>query len=351
MTHSILDLFAGVGVGMAAKRLAAVDNGVENWAPANQVRLANDLATVYADAWDVEKADALSFDTMWASPPCQGLSRAGQQEGLPDIPTIAAAATAGVWRDLDGLRKFSLDLADERSAMLLLPLVYAERYQPEFVVLEQVPAVHDAWVAIARELAEMGYLVSIIHAEMERYGLPQTRARSLVLARRGVLHPGAPEPTHSHYNKRVPSRIAKGYKPWVSMAEASEERRFFELISPYSMSGSRARPMYRSCDEPAYTVTSHVLRGRIAYGPGKPGHSRLRTVGVDDATRKAIMRGEQPESAYTKIRRVTVKDALLWQGFPADTQIPVSDTPAATIIGNAMPPSVAEIFLKHIWSE
>lgn len=351
MSHRILDLFAGIGVGMAAKRLAAESLGVDNDDAVVHTRQANLLDTVYRDAWDLDAASGLDFDTMWASPPCQGISPAGDRRGSEDLRTVAHYLRHEGTGPIEKLRALEGALRDPVSATLALPLLYAMVYRPTYILMEQVVAVQPVWLAMAGQLARLGYRVTVAHVEMETYGLPQTRTRAMVIARLSRSNPLEPPTTHSYFNRRSRGRLARGAPKWVSMGEAAGIRSYFELISSYSKAGDRQNPLVRTCDEPALTVTGHVLRGRIATAAGVTGTDGLRRLALPPGRRAAVMAGDEDISPYFTVRKVALADALQWQGFPADTRLPEPAATSAQIVGNAVPPSVAEVFLSHVWRE
>lgn len=153
-----------------------------------------------------------------ASPPCQGFSPAGLQLGVGDM---------GLVRDL--IRGFAagrderagalFEARDVRSLLVVEPLRFALELLPQWVALEQVPSVLPLWEAIAEVLRDRGYYVWTGLVYAERYGVPQTRVRAILLAHcdRPV---GEPRATHSRYYGRTPQRLDPGVLPWVSMAQA-----------------------------------------------------------------------------------------------------------------------------------
>lgn len=66
----------------------------------------------------------------------------------------------------------------------------------------------------------MGYSTWTGFLHSEQYGVPQTRKRAYLIARRdgGVAEP--PTPTHSKYYSRTPQKLDVGVDKWVSMAQA-----------------------------------------------------------------------------------------------------------------------------------
>jgi len=155
-------------------------------------------------------ADALGpIEGLIGSPPCQGFSMAGHKKGLDDIGDLrrAIAACTDGWVDPEG------DWTDDRSKLVLEPLRWAWLMQPEWIACEQVPRVLPLWKAMANVLAGWGYSVWTGVLNAADYGVPQTRERAILMAKRGPKDWLAPEPTHS--KKGAGSRAR-----WVTMAEA-----------------------------------------------------------------------------------------------------------------------------------
>ena len=291
--HRALDLYAGTGWGVAIQRLGAQEHGVEIMPEAIATREANGMETVYTDVWDAHLAEDLEFDTLIASPPCQAYSAAGNGAGRKALDDVLETLERLTWMDLDDLREWSLALGDERIGHVLVPLHYIWRFQPDYVALEQVPTVLPVWKAYIPHLEEMGYSVHVSVMRSEQYGVPQTRRRAILMARKTHLGPVAPPiPTHSRYYERDPKRLDAGVLPWVSMAEAlgstdrptdspsgadSHGRRQrdgrmgavwpagasgdleFALVSNYS-DGSTGERGRRMSDQPAPTITSKAER-------------------------------------------------------------------------------------------
>jgi DNA (cytosine-5)-methyltransferase 1 len=89
-----------------------------------------------------------------------------------------------------------------------------------FIVWEQVPPVLPVWQACAEVLRAEGYSVWVGNLNAEMFGVPQTRKRAFLIARRDGIDAAPPVPTHSRYHNRTPSRLDDNVLPWVSMATA-----------------------------------------------------------------------------------------------------------------------------------
>jgi len=106
--------------------------------------------------------------------------------------------------------------------MLVLEVVRWAALRPRWIACEQVPPVLPVWEEIARALRLRGYSTWCGLLSAETFGVPQTRERAILMARRDGLPCGPPEPTHQAY---VPKQAAPevdlfGLPRWVSMAEA-----------------------------------------------------------------------------------------------------------------------------------
>ena len=103
-----------------------------------------------------------------------------------------------------------------RSATLVAePARFITAGRPEWVALEQVPAVLPLWRVYAAELQALGYSVWTGKLNAALYGVPQTRERAILIASR-VRRVTCPEPTH--YDPRKGDQLWG--EPWVSMAAA-----------------------------------------------------------------------------------------------------------------------------------
>lgn len=157
-----------------------------------------------------------------ASPPCQGFSLAGKGKGREDSEMLIALihAVAEGHLTADEAIEYAKDNAkDDKSYLSLEPLRWIAALDPEWVTLEQVPAVLPLWEAYAEVLRAMGYSVVTGKLDAEQFGVPQTRTRAILIASR-VREVSLPTPTHSRYHKRSPQRLDEGVPKWVSMAEA-----------------------------------------------------------------------------------------------------------------------------------
>lgn len=256
-----LDLFAGTGWGVACQRLGIKESGVEIMPEAVATREANGMETIYRDVWDgimltaeQHREQYGSYGLLIASPPCQTFSMAGNGKGRDALNEVIEAIQLHAYKDADALHAFG-EKHDPRTALVLTPLAYVWRDRPRLVAMEQVPTVLPVWEACAEVMREWGYEVKVEVLNAEQYGVPQTRKRAILVARRGgPVH--LPQATHSRYYSRTPHKLDPGVQKWVSMAEALGRTPEESEGSTYTGNNKLAHQAVRSLDQPAPTVTA-----------------------------------------------------------------------------------------------
>ncbi|MFF3561193.1 DNA cytosine methyltransferase [Streptomyces sp. NPDC002574] len=350
----ILDLFAGPGgLDTAARTLGVRSLGIEWDRNACETRYAAGLQTWHADVSTVrrERFHELprELNVLAGGPPCQTYSVAGQGAGrkaLDDVKGFIRELVNGV--DDTVIDKQLEELhGDPRTALVLEPLRYAIKAltcpnrdgRPfDVIVLEQVPGVKALWDVYAEVLkaglpGKDGVRVRYEVAEVttlptEAYGVPQTRRRTILMARltaHGV--PRLPGRRHHVYNPHNPK--AGGPEdttlsldgppfidPWVPMGKVlgrTEGRPGgretpFEIVSNYGSGGDPKNRGVRTHRQPAFTVTGKVSRNAVRRKPGIP---------------------HDPP-------RLTIAEAGILQTFPPN--YPWSGGDQSQQVGNAVPP-------------
>ncbi len=238
-----LDLFAGTGWGVALKARGIREAGVEIMPEAVASREAAGMETIYRDVWDgllgdprprlltdIERAERRrafakpteewsEHEIQIASPPCQSFSTAGKGAGRAALNDVLRAIDDHAYRRPERLRALGAE-TDDRTALVLTPLAHVYRDRPMYIAWEQVPPVLPVWQACGAVLEQMGYSVWTGIMRAEQYGVPQTRRRAVLIARRDGVVAAMPTPTHSRYYERQPKRLDPGVPSWVSMANA-----------------------------------------------------------------------------------------------------------------------------------
>ena len=235
-----VDLFGGPGGwDVAAEALGLHPLGIEWDAAACATRKAAGHDTIQADvaAFDIAQLGA-AVRGLIGSPPCTTFSAAGDQAGNAVMKLLAAlirdlfagndtrdthralmaeTLTGSEWGNDVAAEKRAAKIrkAVTSAALVAEPARFIHACHPEWVALEQVPAVLPLWQVYAAELRKMGYSTWCGKLNAADYGVPQTRERAILIASR-VRRVARPEPTH--YDERKGAQLWG--TPWVSMAEA-----------------------------------------------------------------------------------------------------------------------------------
>ncbi|MER7576136.1 DNA cytosine methyltransferase [Streptomyces sp. NPDC126514] len=215
----VLDLFAGPGGWSEGLRtLGLRDVGIEIDPAACATRTAAGHTTICADVAAYPTAPIRGkVSGLIASPPCQTFSAAGLRAGNDDMDLCHQGLDdLAAGRDTrDALRA---RCADARSLLAVEPLRYALDLTPEWIALEEVPAVRPVFEHIARILRAHGYATWVGVLNSADYGLPQIRRRCILLASR-TAPVGPPEPTHAKHAEPE-SLFGPGRAAWLTMADA-----------------------------------------------------------------------------------------------------------------------------------
>lgn len=386
LPRMIIDLFAGPGgwdegLAMLGRRDVV---GVE-WdeaacltaEAAGHRRVRADVAALDPGAFAEDAALMLGDATrrtvegLILSPPCQAWSLAGKQLGELDranchelADRMAAGDDSIDWTEW----------ADPRSHLIAQPVRWVRDLRPEWIALEEVPAVLDYWHHLARIFRAWGYHVWVGALNAADYGVPQTRKRAILLASRTrKVH--RPTPTHS----RVPSLSTAG---WVSMADAlgwgagggasgvvmdrrTNSRGADGTLYPTPpvtldrpaptitgknppawvlRAGNQANAAVRPVTEPAPTMlfghAANDVRWYSSLEAAKPGEP-LRA-----SDRKDWAGGESQFDRGSV--RVSVQEAGVLQSFPAAYPWQGTKTKQYQQVGNAVPPRLAAHVLAAV---
>jgi DNA (cytosine-5)-methyltransferase 1 len=313
-----LHLFAGPGGMELGDGSESV--GVEFDDGTVETRRAAGLVTVHGDVTDYGPADFSETDTLGGGPPCQTFTVAGRGTGRLLLAHLRQKAKAMAARQ-------ALPSApagtDERSLLVLEPLRYvleaADAGRPyRAVVLEQVQGALPVWETYAEILRAEGYAVACGVLNAEQYGVPQTRRRAVLLARRDGLV-GLPAPTHRPWRRGGSlSEVESWRLPVVSMGEVLDRPGSFTVVSNYGTGGDPRNRGRRESTEPAFTVTGKISRNRVVGPAGE----------------------ELPRFSWSEAGRL--------QGFPADW--PWSGQDVSQQIGNACPTQLAAALFRAVRS-
>lgn len=275
----IVDLFAGPGgLDVAADVLGITSTGIEWDRNACETRKRAGLKTL---AQDVTKHGPACFpeaNVLAGGPPCQTFSVAGNGVGREALDSVLKFKERLAEREERAQIDEDLKTMDVRTSLVLQPLRWVldalDAKRPfKVIVLEQVQTVLPVWEEFGKVFEKNGYSVDTEVLRTERFGVPQTRKRAILIARLEGAKAALPKPTHHPYRKGAERQDSDFvHSKWVAMEDelpALRSRGRFKVISNYGTGGDpKARGVRLSC-EPSFTITGKNSRNRVIMEDGE----------------------------------------------------------------------------------
>lgn len=362
MKPTVVSLFSGGGgldlgfINAGYKVIWAIDNN-SNAVNTYKENIGNHIKCADITQEDVEQIP--KADVVIGGPPCQSFSLAGNRH-------VEDARGQLVWRYIDIIK----------------------HVKPKAFVFENVTGLLSAKNSEKESIVELlkkafqdiGYTVEMNVMNAAEYGIPQRRKRVIIVGLQGDKKFVFPKPTHGD--------ASSGLKPFVTVEEALGDL-------PKATNDENEKVNYRNDPQNDYqkrmrsggetTVSEHFMSklselDRYIISHVKPGGNYMDI--PNDVNSKRIQRLQRDgghttcygrmlpsEPSYTintyfnrpnvgcnihysEDRLITVREALRLQSFPDNYKIVSSSKQGRNlIVGNAVPPMLAEIIAKKLKKE
>ncbi|MGW0565745.1 DNA cytosine methyltransferase [Streptomyces tauricus] len=340
----VLDLFAGPGGWSEGLRaLGLQDVGIEIDSAVCATRTAAGHTTIRADV-AAYPTSALrgKVSGLKGSPPCQTFSAAGLRAGNDDLP-LCHQALDDLARGRDTRGALREACTDPRSLLVVEPLRYALDLRPDWIALEEVPAVLPLFEHTARLLSGVGYSTWAGVLNAADFGLAQTRRRAFLLASR--TRPALP-PEHTHADGGTPDDLfGSGLPPWRTMRDVLGYPPGIVHTRGNHTTGGSCFPT----TGPSWAVTGRARSWLLKVG-NRPSATRRR---LDQPAPTLLFGNARKDVSWidpdgSPVRRISVIEAAALQGFPAHYPWAGSRTKQFQQIGNAVPPPLATAVLRTL---
>jgi len=250
---------------------------------------------------------------------------------------------------------------DDKSPLVCQPVRWVRDLRPEWVALEEVPAVASLWEHFARIFRGWGYSVWTGDLCAADYGVPQTRTRRILMAHKTMMVQ-PPEPTHTQWPANGFDLFGAVRASWVTMAEGLGPDWTLRLAdetpgspaadaagqwnvrpgeqSPVYVNGNQPNAGRRSIHEPAPTILFGHRSNDVRWVFERPATTVVGSFCPDVIAAPGYRTKTSRQNAAGSVR-VSIEEAGVLQSFPADYPWSGSKSKRSEQVGNAIPPRLA----------
>lgn len=331
MSLSALELFCGAGgmtVGLKTagfELLGAIDN-----APLAVTAYRTNHPDVRIWEQDMATLDPLAIaaelgvgpgelDLLAGCPPCQGFS------------TIRT-------------RRRGTSVPDNRNRLVSRFASWAEALRPRALMMENVPGLADdiRLRRLIKRLERIGYMVTHGVCNAADHGVPQRRARFVLLAMLGTEVPFATTHAERHTVRQAIAHLAppdESQDPLHNHGETRTRKVRDRIAAIPAESGLRQMGEEHQLECHRHTDGFWDVYGRMVWDEPAP----TITGGCINPSKGRFLHPEQN-------RAITLREAALLQSFPEDYALPLDRGKyrAAELIGNALPPRFVQAHAEEL---
>lgn len=337
MKYKVVSLFSGGGGLDIGFKKAGYDivwaNDINQDAVNSYKRNVGDEITC-ADLYELDESSIPRCDVVIGGPPCQSFSLAGNRHSDDERGRL-------VWRYIDIIKELQPKafLFENVTGLLSAKNIDGEKILP----------------LLLRAFSDIGYSISYQVVNAADYGVPQLRKRIIIVGLRGFMsHFDFPSTTHNEDG-------SNGKLKYVSVKEA-----LGDLPTPSEDCGV-AEHLWPTMSELDKYICEHVRPGGNYMDiPDEVNSVRIKRLKRDGGHTTCYGRMDPDKPSYTintyfnrpnvgcnihyeQDRLMTVREAMRLQTFPDDyVFVSKSKQGKHLIIGNAVPPKLAEVFALHL---
>lgn len=341
MTAKALVLFAGFGgVDIALREAGYSVTGIELDNQIAEVNRINGGHCLTANILDVNPTDYAGYDLLHASPPCPNFS----------IAKVGASET-------------KLDIALAQKVCNFICII-----KPRYFTLENVYGYRksESYKLIRQTLKELSYGVGAWHLNAADYGVPQTRKRLILIARRDRIDPQKPWQTHA----KIPDIFTHPWTGWYESIEDLISDLPESQFAPWQIArlpkdfilgnGTYSRPLDADC--PSQTITSNSNQMGVRAFICNDGDNKNPFIinGQNSSTARLHQESEPLFTVVANCKKggapraciggrvvsMTPRCLARFQSFPDWFTLPNSRALACKGIGNAVPPLLYSAIIR-----